>query len=684
MPKNIILLSDGTGNSSAKLFKTNVWRLYQALDLTGDDQIANFDDGVGTSSFKPLAILGGTLGYGLKRNVVHLYMFLCRHYKPGDRIFGFGFSRGAFTIRLLMGLVAREGLVPYEGSEAKLGRDARNAYRAYRRRTSINWTVNFFVTFLRILRDVLIAGWDKLWKYEPYSKVKKRNQEVDKIHFLGLWDTVDAYGLPMDEMTRGVDLWIWPLYFADQNLSPKVERACHALSIDDERTTFHPVLWNEAKEARVFPATSKDKGRETPITNVRQERLSQVWFAGVHADVGGGYPDDGLAHVPLKWIMDEAESRQLKFKLNFKADMRQELVEAAVPLAPKHNSRNGLARYYRYGPRKIKLLCNDTIDSETEVRIEWPKIHHSVFKRIEARAYGYAPIVLPDQYAVVMEDGEIRAGPYDGVRLPVPPNPYEHGSQSASRANRQEAEWNAVWYRRLLYFVAVFATAYLVFFPLIHGSPEYDPSKVADVCRLAEACKETESRAATQKAKEIFDILLGPIQTYVWVYLEKPFGSLTGGLTKIWSIATDLVPQLGPIVVWLVQKAVDAVRSFVPGSGFLRPWLSSYGAHEYWFAFGAAVVLGSVAIGSWLRGKIFDDMRAIWKLIIAGGPKKQPIQPPPTDLLCRIRTSKRYLYYLELTKWYILPTVFAWIFFYSAFMFVISFSRILAIAGRGL
>jgi uncharacterized protein (DUF2235 family) len=188
MPKNIILLSDGTGNSSAKLFKTNVWRLYQSLDLTGDDQIAYFDDGVGTSSFKPLAILGGTLGYGLKRNVVHLYMFLCRHYEPGDRIFGFGFSRGAFTIRLLMGLVAREGLVPYEGSEAKLGRDARNAYRFYRRRTSTNWTVNFFVTFLRILRDVLIAGWDKLWKYELYSKVKMRNDE--KIHFLGLWDAV--------------------------------------------------------------------------------------------------------------------------------------------------------------------------------------------------------------------------------------------------------------------------------------------------------------------------------------------------------------------------------------------------------------------------------------------------------------------------------------------------------------
>ncbi len=645
MAKNIILLSDGTGNSSAKLFKTNVWRLYQALDLAGDDQIAYFDDGVGTSSFKPLAILGGTLGYGLKRNVVHLYMFLCRHYKPGDRIFGFGFSRGAFTIRLLMGLVACEGLVPYEGSEAKLGRDATNAYRAYRRRTSINWTVNFFVTFLRALRDVLIAGWYTLRKYELYSKVKKRNQEVKKIHFLGLWDTVDAYGLPMDEMTRGIDLWIWPLYFSDQNLNVKVERACHALSIDDERTTFHPVLWNEAKEARVFRGTSKDKGREAPITNVQQERLSQVWFAGVHADVGGGYPDDGMAHVPLKWIMDEAESRELKFRLNFKADVRQELVEAAMPLGATHNSRSGFARYFRYGPRKIKLLCHDTIDPDTEVRIEWPKIHHSVFKRIEARAYGYAPIVLPDQYAVVMEDGEIRAGPYDGVRLPVPPNPYEHGSQSSSRANQQEAEWNAVWYRRLLYFVAVFATAYLVFFPVIHADT---PTKFA----------------------EVVGYFVGPIKSTIWPYVSPVFSYPIGWIETIWTTATTLVPKLGTGLTWFVESAVGGVQAFVPGAGLAKPWLDAFKAHPHWFAFGAAIILACVARGSSRRTKIFDGMRAIWKRIIEDGPKKQPIAPLPSDWLCRIRTSDRYLYWLELTKWYILPTIFAWIFFYLVAVFL--------------
>ena len=130
--KNIVLLSDGTGNSSAKLMKTNVWRMYEAVELTTGDQLALYDNGVGTSSFKPLAMLGGGLGWGLKRNVRALYMFACANYRPGDRIFAFGFSRGAFTIRVLMGLIKDQGLITgVKGRE--LERRAKWAYRAYRR-----------------------------------------------------------------------------------------------------------------------------------------------------------------------------------------------------------------------------------------------------------------------------------------------------------------------------------------------------------------------------------------------------------------------------------------------------------------------------------------------------------------------------------------------------------------------
>ena len=128
MSKNIVLLSDGTGNSAASIFKTNVWRLFQILDLSDPTrQIAFYDDGIGTSSFKLFAILGGIFGFGLKRNVVALYSFCCRNYKAGDRIYCFGFSRGAFTIRIVAGLIASQGLVTYNDSEADLARFAADA-----------------------------------------------------------------------------------------------------------------------------------------------------------------------------------------------------------------------------------------------------------------------------------------------------------------------------------------------------------------------------------------------------------------------------------------------------------------------------------------------------------------------------------------------------------------------------
>ena len=121
MSKNIILLSDGTGNSSAALFKTNVWRLFQILDLRDPgSQIAFYDDGVGTSSFKLFAILSGVFGFGLKRNVIAIYSFCCRNYRPGDRIYCFGFSRGAFTIRIVAGMIARQGVRSLHQAEAAL------------------------------------------------------------------------------------------------------------------------------------------------------------------------------------------------------------------------------------------------------------------------------------------------------------------------------------------------------------------------------------------------------------------------------------------------------------------------------------------------------------------------------------------------------------------------------------
>src|SRR5258705_13562312 len=98
------------------------------------------------------------------------------------------------------------------------------------------------------------------------------------------WDTVEAYAMPVEELKRGIDWVLWPMVFGDLILSPRVRRACHALSLDDERTTFHPLRWDEVAEADMVANDEVPSGR-----------ITQVWFAGVHSNIGGGYPEDQLA-----------------------------------------------------------------------------------------------------------------------------------------------------------------------------------------------------------------------------------------------------------------------------------------------------------------------------------------------------------------------------------------------------
>src|SRR6266849_4327007 len=296
--RNIVLLSDGTGNSAAKVWRTNVWRTFGALDLSGNDQVAFYDDGVGTSTFKPWAILGGAFGFGLKRNVIDIYKFACRNYKDEtDDIYGFGFSRGAFTIRVVIGLILNQGLVSAD-NEAELDKKAIAAYRKYRSEryhTLWPWHPE---DWYRAIRNALL----------PIKYDKRDNRPVKHIRFVGVWDTVAAYGLPIDEMTRGVSRWIVPLELPTHTLDrERVMRACQALSLDEDRTTFHPELWDE----KVVPPSKFDPDKKRHIAD---EQISQVWFAGVHSNVGGGYPDDALAYIPLVWMLTEAQRCGLKLK----------------------------------------------------------------------------------------------------------------------------------------------------------------------------------------------------------------------------------------------------------------------------------------------------------------------------------------------------------------------------------
>lgn len=445
-PKNIVLLSDGTGNAAGKVWRTNVWRLFQALDLTNSRQVAIYDDGVGSSSFKPLAVLGGVFGWGLKRNVLDLYRFLCRNYEPGARIYAFGFSRGAFTIRVLLGLVSNQGLVRFE-TEAQLQEQAAAAYRAYRKARF--HSVLHVETLFRGVRDLAL-------RILGHRYDKSANLPAPRIRFVGLWDTVAAYGLPIEEMTRGVNQWILPLELPSRRLGNTVQRACHALALDDERTTFHPVLWSERTEQ---PATPDAQGRRW----TKDERISQVWFAGSHSNVGGGYPDDSLAHVSLTWIMQEAALCDLRFKAA--PDTDPDAVLYARSSADKdgrlYDPRNGVGGYYRYGPRKIYDLCHRRASrrEDDEVTIDVPKIHESAIDRVVNGAHAYAPIGIPARYAVVMRSGEI----LEGVQ-----NPFEGPDQAQSRVSVQERVWDLVWWRRVVYFATLAASAYLALFPLLH------------------------------------------------------------------------------------------------------------------------------------------------------------------------------------------------------------------------
>jgi uncharacterized protein (DUF2235 family) len=471
MSTKIVLFSDGTGNSSAKAQKTNVWRLFQALNQRETSLIAKYDDGVGTSSNKYLATLGGAFGFGLKRNVIDLYKFVCRNHQKHDEIYGFGFSRGAFTIRVLVGLIAREGLVPFR-TEEELDRNARAAYRDYRSKAFPFWSP--IVIALRWLRDVILRIKDWIKDDPTYAEVHAKTVELGRsevrIKFLGLWDTVEAYGIPIAELKRGIDWVLWPMVFGDYKLSPKVDRACHALSLDDERTTFHPLLWDEAAEAELVKRKEVSPGR-----------ITQVWFAGVHSNVGGGYPEDRLSLVPLEWIMSEAKANGLPLD-----EARIQTVAAECsPYARLYDSRAGFAAYYHYDPRRIPIYAD-----HPEIR---PMVHGSVVMRMAHGSDQYAPIILPHEFWIVAPDGELlpMTGFPEALRLDstkkkmamAAPQTKREEDVTSAKARLKEAmailarpasesvgiAWDTVWCRRLLYAVTMLLIAVLVSYPWTKG-----------------------------------------------------------------------------------------------------------------------------------------------------------------------------------------------------------------------
>jgi uncharacterized protein (DUF2235 family) len=276
-PKRIVICADGTWNAPPRrrgrdADATNVWLLYQLVPPTAHDgtpQLAYYHAGVGNGG--PLdRLLGGMCGVGLSRNILDCYRFIIESYTPGDSLYLFGFSRGAYTVRSLAGLIRNCGIVDRRKYPAEEEREAviHSAYRLYRGRGESTAPVaDRAVTF------------------------RARHAHPDcRITCIGVWDTVGALGIPVGLLGRLSQHWFG---FHDVTLSSWVDRAFHAVAIDERRRPFLPTLW-----------------QQQPAARAGGQQVEQVWFSGVHADVGGGYTarERELANVALRWMINRVST----------------------------------------------------------------------------------------------------------------------------------------------------------------------------------------------------------------------------------------------------------------------------------------------------------------------------------------------------------------------------------------
>lgn len=291
--KRLALFLDGTWNTLDD--NTNVWRLKALCAKQGTDglgQVAYYSRGVGTSLGEK--VRGGMLGVGIDRNVARAYEWLVETYEPGDEIFIFGFSRGAYTARSLAGFIALCGLLK-PGAPLGIGQLFERYRRGDERRT------------IRQLQAWKAAGelndatLEEEWMLAYAMPVP--------IKMVGVWDTVGALGVPVGRI-KGLSRSGYA--FLHTGLRLPIENAYHALAIDEHRAAFAPTLWTKKIRDGV-PANAMAAPR--PIANVEQR-----WFIGAHANVGGGYRSDLLAQVPLRWIMEKASTHGLTFRADVVPD----------------------------------------------------------------------------------------------------------------------------------------------------------------------------------------------------------------------------------------------------------------------------------------------------------------------------------------------------------------------------
>ena len=301
MPRKLVICFDGTWNTPDKDGnvhneiddETNVVHIFRAIkgENYGTDvehctaqqpaipTLKWYDTGVGTKWYEH--IRGGAFGFGLSRNIRQGYKFLIDRYQPGDEIYIFGFSRGAYTARSLVGLIRNSGLL--DRSRILQPNDPKYP----------NWTVTDGAQFAALDADDVPCIMDAYQLYRnrdgsadtPFAvdfRAKYAYADV-RVKLLGVWDTVGALGIPLKVAQ---DFNVEQYGFHDMELSGIVENAFHAVAIDEHREDYRPTLWDPKQKP--------------------QQQVEQVWFVGAHADVGGGYKDQPLSLVTLAWMMDKA------------------------------------------------------------------------------------------------------------------------------------------------------------------------------------------------------------------------------------------------------------------------------------------------------------------------------------------------------------------------------------------
>jgi uncharacterized protein (DUF2235 family) len=317
MGKNIVIFSDGTGQEGGNGKNSNVYKLFNMVEDRTEKQIAFYDRGLGSGWRK---LTGSAFGVGISQNIMECYEFLMNNFYSGDKIYLFGFSRGATTIRSLSGFIHLFGILPKSRPEL-----IKRAYKIY--------------TIKCEEKRERLAG----------EFVKRHHTMWTIVEFLGVWDTVSALGIPF----KRIDIFVnkIPFFkhaFHNLKLCESVLNARHALAIDDERLTFHPQIWDKE------------------LTNKKEiQTMKQVWFSGMHTDVGGGYEEHKLSDIPLLWMINEAESVGLKIYPDHKVKITPDAS------GTMHNSRGTtVTQHYR---KKERFW-----DSEKYGK---PVIHYSVLER---------------------------------------------------------------------------------------------------------------------------------------------------------------------------------------------------------------------------------------------------------------------------------------------------------------